>query len=238
MAVGDLAAYVSHWEAAVRAMAADEGLAETDVPLLSLVGVREGSAEYQLESPPTLAPGIDRLRRALRAEDWLGIPPAALTALHEANKVQRRAGWTIDFVDRGDHPGAPPRFSLPELIPVPPPPEMVRGTTSLIGTCVRVGGAEPKIDIRPLDPGSNIQHLKCTRDLAQQAAGLLYEVVVLEGEATWNSDTWCIESFKVKRIVPYRPEELPEAFTELADASGGSWDEVDAAEYVASARRG
>ncbi len=64
----------------------------------------------------------------------------------------------------------------------------------------------------------------------------MYETIALEGEAVWDPDTWEIIEFRATRMLPYRPKDPLAAFRELAAASGGAWDGIDADEYVRGIR--
>ena len=63
-----------------------------------------------------------------------------------------------------------------------------------------------------------------------------YEVVVVEGQATWDSETWQILDFKVTGIADFTAADPYQAMQDLAAAAQGHWEGVDALEYVRELR--
>ncbi len=78
--------------------------------------------------------------------------------------------------------------------------------------------------------------VQASRELVKELGDRVYETVALEGEAVWDPETWELVDFRATRVLPYKPNDLLAAFRELAAATGGAWDGVDAAEYVRKAR--
>jgi hypothetical protein len=107
----------------------------------------------------------------------------------------------------------------------------LQGTTTIQALCLRVGGVQPKAELR-LPNREKLLHAELTAEVARQLAQRLYEEVILEGRATWNVDPWEVEAFRVNRVTTYRKTDAVLAFKELSEAARGSWDEVDALSYV------
>jgi hypothetical protein len=113
------------------------------------------------------------------------------------------------------------------------PPE-VRGTTTLYGRCIRVGGVRPKAEISLRQGGTLF--IDVTEQIAKDLGRRLYDEVCILGEASWETATWTIQGFRATAISPYSPTDLAAAFEQLAAAAGTHWDGVDAIEYVQHCR--
>ncbi|MBI5153624.1 hypothetical protein HZA57_00170 [Candidatus Poribacteria bacterium] len=89
-----------------------------------------------------------------------------------------------------------------------------------------------------LQLGGQLIQAEATEALARELGAHLYEEVAVEGEATWNARTWEIENFRVLGVHPFAPSDPVSAFEQLQQASAGTWDRVDAREYVNAVRYG
>jgi hypothetical protein len=89
----------------------------------------------------------------------------------------------------------------------------------------------PKAEIRLLK-GGTLLYPRLSQAVAKDLAQRLYEDVVLEGRATWRTDTWEVVDFRVDSVSPFRTAPPHEAFEALAEVAEGRWDEEDAVEYV------
>jgi hypothetical protein len=76
------------------------------------------------------------------------------------------------------------------------------------------------------------------QEMIKHLARHLYEVVGLEGYATWTTTDWKITNFQVQRILPFKPTSPDKAFSSLAEAAAGRWNDVDAEDYVRNLRSG
>jgi hypothetical protein len=118
-------------------------------------------------------------------------------------------------------------------IEIPPPPVM-QGITTIYGTVQHVGGKEPNAHVLTLSGAS----VRCvgTRSQIQQLGRQLYTLVGLEGTARINVETLEIESFTITEILPYRETPFMEALDTLRDMTQGSFDTIDALEFIRSLR--
>jgi hypothetical protein len=110
------------------------------------------------------------------------------------------------------------------------------GETTIWGTLDRVGGITPEATIR--QSNGELLTIIVSKDLAQELGKFLYRDIGIEGEACWQLADWKIISFKGLAMAAYRPDEtsLTRTMKELARASEGRWDGVDAAEFVRKLR--
>lgn len=147
----------------------------------------------------------------------------------------RKRHWTFRFLNPAAEAGVEMVIDPVNGIAAAAAPVLIRGGATLVGECIRLGGKEPKVDIRRVPQGNTI-HASATKEIVQQLADRLYQVISVEGEATWDASTWEIRAFTVKSVNPYRPGRVDEGIKELARISGDAWKDVDALEYVRSLR--
>jgi hypothetical protein len=100
---------------------------------------------------------------------------------------------------------------------------------------LRVGGVVPAIMIR-VQPTDRPVSVQVTPTMPKGLAERLYENIGIECEASWVRDGWTMTSLKAIRVLPYQQANLLDAFRELAAASAGRWDGVDASAYLKELR--
>lgn len=236
VALGALSEFLGHLSAAVSSFAQARAWESGPDDIISLVDVRAGSTLCVFESRGAPANATDDIVRIIDQRDWAALPDRTHRELLEMVGLARKYEWSPTFVLGPDLGPSSESVELDLDMPGPVRGPALRGSTTLIGVCVRVGGAEPKIDVRLVSTG-RIEHLLCSEDLAHRAARRLYEHVVLDADVVWDSETWeVIEYLRATRLAPYRKVDAATAFKNLAAAAGGAWDGVDARKVVASLR--
>lgn len=111
------------------------------------------------------------------------------------------------------------------------------GETTLYGEIKRVGGVEPKVTLKTID-GQTV-YCEVSQELAKELGHRLYTQVALYGEAQWSADTLQLEGFRIKSELDYKETPIAEAFAELRDVLGDSFDDIeDVQEFVTDLRRG
>jgi hypothetical protein len=232
----DLADFLIHFERAVLAAANTPDEPALEEALVSLVGVDEGSNRLRLALASLVVGAAANLTNAIASGDYAGVPFAAQEALFDISRKMTRKGWAIQFTPNSKL-GIVPAAISPEH-PVPDPAsQKVTGTTTIYGRCVRVGGAEPKVVIRPFN-SADLLAISVTEALAKQLAKRLYEEVGLEGQAEWRSGDLKLTGFRAVRMIDYQPTGPVQAFRELAEAAHGRWDGINPVEYVNDLRAG
>ena len=113
----------------------------------------------------------------------------------------------------------------------------VKGTSTIFGKCIRVGGSEPKVDVR-LPNRSRLLHVKVTEEMARRLARNLYDNVAMTGEATWERDTWFIVNFRATSVVNIQSGTPLQAFKELGEMVGEKWKGIDVERFVEEMRSG
>ena len=231
----DLADLAAHLERAILETASDQGVELGDDAFISLVGIEQGSNRLMWAVAALVLPAVTAISGAVSSNDFTRLPRAAHQALHNISRKAVDRKWSVRFI--GDDPTIVRPAEISVQHPVPPPsiPE-VRGTTTLFGRCVRVGGMRPRAEIS-LQRGGTL-FIDVSEALARKLAQRLYEQVSLDGEASWDAQTWSIQSFRATDVADFRPGSLVSAFHELSAAADGAWDGVDVEVYVAERRHG
>jgi len=197
---------------------------------ISLTRVDEGSCAVTLQLDDSLARHGDRVLGALERRELSDLPYDAAAAAFRAFRGPLRKRWRVtlrrgEWSTQGD-------VVVSELEPLAEPerpaPVLVRGTTSLYGKCVSLGGAnKPKIEIQPLEGGSSIK-AQAEKVHVQALASRIYEIVGVRGEATWDAESWEIVAFKVTEVLDYKDQGIMAGLTELQEAAGDAYDTAEA----------
>ena len=174
------------------------------------------------------------LSESIETGDYSALPPKVHKELYRLSQQAEKQNWSFGFVENSLHQIRAATISQEKPVPAPNLPPL-RGSTTLYGRCIRVGGVEPHAQVRPLGAGK-LLYIEVTESMARALARCLYEEVALEGEASWDPETWEIETFRATRLMEYKAIDPLIAFRELADAAGDRWDNVDAEEFVRDLR--
>lgn len=111
------------------------------------------------------------------------------------------------------------------------------GETTLYGEITRVGGIEPKVQFKTVD-GQTI-YCEVSHELAKKLGRDLYSQVALRGVARWNTYTLELEDFTIEELLDYQETSLTEAFSQLHQAAGDSFEQIDdVPQFVTRLRRG
>lgn len=214
-----------------RAMPADELAAR-----VSLVDVVEGSDGLVFEVQPHAAHALSRISRALHSRSYENLPSASHTALYRLNQFTAKRAWGIRI--RPKKSAGIERVEMLEANYVDPPDQRrtLSGTTTLLARCLRVGGATtPMAELRI--PNKLLLYVEVTESVARELGKRLYDQVVLTGHAVWDAKDGDLLEFKVKEVNSFRGVPVDIAFKELAAASRGRWENVDADSFVKLVRR-
>lgn len=207
-------------------------------PLLSLVGVSDGSAVLRLGATHVMYAGAERIRQAVVREDYGILPHDCQAHLHGLSASLARKKWRMRLhVAEGEQDA-----EISQEHPFPAPaPRRARGTTTLYGKVLWVGGEkQPTASIVPLGEMHQMTVRLSDPELAREVAGRLYRIVGLDGEGVWDPVEWKLHEFKASRLLPYvaidpvtdKAISPVNAFEELAKDAGDAWEGVDADEYV------
>ncbi len=232
----DLAQFLLETEKAIRETATAQGVELPDLPFLSLVGIERGRSSrltFVVDSIVNGAPSA--ISKAIASGRYDKLPRAAHAALSEISKQAITHGWEIEIEPS-------PRLQVERAVissdnPVEelPPLPIANGNTVIYGVCYRVGGEKNATAALRLLEGGNMT-VDVTREMAKSLANRLYEEVGLEGEATWDAESWVMLSFRAASILAYQSSEIVQAFKELAEIDADRWRGVDADEHVHNLR--
>ncbi len=192
--------------------------------VVGLKNIKQGS--IGLEFSPNLTeltlPATRRIAKSIAENDFGVLPSGAINSLKKLSAFTRRYQCNAEFLTQNGRLESlavlTPETRIPDVYPL-------SGETSLYGEITRVGGAEPKIQFKTLD--SQIIYCSTDKATAKEAGAKLYTKVELRGRAEWNSETFEIENFHVIDISEYEETSPSEAFKELANLIGDSFDSVN-----------
>lgn len=213
-----------------RAGAADELAAR-----VSLVDIVEGSDGLVFEVQPRAAAAVSRLSRALRSRSYGDLPSASHAALYRINQFTAKRAWGIRIRAKKSAGVEPVDVIEPDHVDPPTQRRTLSGSTTLLARCLRVGGATtPMAELRL--PSKQLLYVQVTENVARELGKRLYDQVVLSGDAVWDAKDGELQEFKVKEVSSFRGVPIDIAFKELASASRGRWDQVDAESFVKRVR--
>ena len=208
----------------------DEGETESspDGKKLHLIGVKSGSAIYRVAGPrPSLAQrNLQRVGETLADPTITAENEYIINPIETLSKYAERLNCTISAREPGDEgrilariePGVFERLFAPQFI---------KGDTQFVARVQRIGGASRqscglKVPFRS-------RMLICSvrdRDLARQIGQLLYEHVVVRGEATWVGSTFAVYHFRIDEARTLKRGGVADGFRALREAGGHHWDDI------------
>ena len=206
---------------------------EREEESLRLLDVKRGSAVFQIGAPTTSdpRPALERLRVVGdflgNREDDVEDIDYALSPIRDLSNTARSLNCTISLREPGRDKRVLAVFeptsyeSIANLL-------LVEGETSFVGRVQRVGGAT---DVRcGLRVSFQNRMLICRvpdKEVARTIGKRLYEDVVVQGTANWLKNSWKMVSFTIKSVLQPTQGSILEAFDELREAGGKSWDAID-----------
>lgn len=204
--------------------------------VIGLKSIREGS--IGLEFSPNLLeltlPATHRITKSIQESNFATLPSNTINSLRKLSAFTRRYQCNAEFLEQNGRAQSlavlTPETKIPDVYPL-------SGETTIYGEITRVGGAEPKIQFKTFD--EKVIYCSTSRAIAKKAGARLYSKVGLYGLAEWNSETFEIENFHAIDISDYREAPLSEAFDELTDLIGNSFDNIkDVDRFVSEIRYG
>lgn len=206
---------------------------EATEPLLTLVGMQEGSVRMMLGLSRLAAVATLGLSELMASGAYNKIQPRAYEALRELSHVVVKHHWALTITSGGQIDIHPITINREHPIPEVVNPA-ITGQTVIYGKLIRIGGKEPAARVQ-LTSGREIT-VTLPESLCRDLATRIYEVVGIAGIGRWEAATWDLIDLRGTRILDYRSAPLVETFAELRELSGGRWDAVDAEEYVREMR--
>jgi len=230
MSIAELVDILGKVDRAVKSLIAQNRALDERVEL-SLVGIESSSSvlTFATNRPPLVEQAVDTLNMRLATQSIELLPGPAQDLVTALQGWTRRKSASVAIVPEPKGYDDVPWISVGSVITQPVSP--IRGETVLEGILLRVGGKIPKIGL--VIDGSRLLPCSASADLARQAAPLLYQHVVLEGEATWDASNWLLVGFTAQAILEHSPGPTEEALAELARLAGpGAWSDWDDVQSV------
>ena len=235
VAIGDLAGVLAQFE---RTVAAYLQLEKVEIPegavAVSLLDIRDGSEGLVFSVPSPVMPAVALMSRNILDNSYAS--REAHCEIYRLWEELRSRKWGLAFVPDSRHNIVAAEIPPDRGVSPPPRPSEIKGDTTILARCLRVGGVKPKAEIR-LHTGE-LLYPDVSEVVAKELGKFLYDEVVVKATATWRTDTWQVTDLQIDSISPFRRVDPVLAFKELAEAAKGRWDEVDAKEYVARLRTG
>jgi hypothetical protein len=204
---------------------------EKETVVVGLKGIHKGSIglEFASNLAELTLPATHHIVKSIASNDFSTLPSRSINSLRRLSAFTRRHQCNAEFSTQNgklqELAVLTPETRIPDIYPL-------SGETSLYGEVTRVGGAEPRIQFKTLK--GQIIYCSTNKTIARKAGTKLYAMVELHGQAEWNSETFEIENFNVTDISDYEQTTPLEAFEELADLVGDSFDKVQDVNRVVS----
>lgn len=201
---------------------------------LSLVGIGKGSVRCRMVLSEAVRPAAVLLTAAVAQAEYAKIPFEARVVLSDLSKQVVRRRWSLDIEPEPGSDLFPIRIGEGAEFPDPTQGAWL-GTTRLYGELLRVGGVDPTILMR-LQEGTRPVSVAVSIEIAHELSSRLYQEIGIECEAKWSGTDLKPVWFRALRVLPYQHTDLLDALKELARASAGRYDNVDALEFVKQLR--
>ncbi len=236
MSAIDLAEQLIHFERAIMETLKHENIKPPkNDTVLSLVSLDIGSSILTYSINRQCILGIKLIVDYLDTHDPQKLPDSAIKELKELTdkNISKNRNFTIQ--ENNSIGLKSVKISSENPLPEPAALKEIRGHTAIFGKCVRVGGAtNTKASI--ILNNKKLLIIELSVELAKEIGRHLYEDIVVEGTATWNAKDWSILRFRATSLTKYRITDSEESFATLARMSDGTWDDVDAEDFVNSLR--
>jgi hypothetical protein len=233
--IGEIAVILDAIENVLLSVVAQEheGLTKENLTI-GLHSVNAGSLGLQFTSklPEVVTPAFEQVAVSIRNRTIENIPFESIKHFEKILSFVKSHQAQADFiVINGKSKNLATLTADFEL----PKPGFISGETTIYGEIVRVGGVEPKVEVKTIS-GKTL-YCPFEFELASQLGALLYQLVGLDGDARWNTQNFEIEDFRVTGISDFRNTPLVEAFQSLSEVAGIYYSDLDdVTSYIADLR--
>lgn len=204
-----------------------------DGHVLNLLDVKTGSARYPVSTKEgefakavLKQTGVDII--CPEKADW---PPPTLSSLEDLSAVAKSLGCVIEFREpnTGNKLGnVLARISSSTFDDISAN-AYITGDSSVFGKIERVGGATKlHCGIRiPKHPRKMVICRVADSDLARELGRYLYNYVLVSGTAVWHKNSGRLKKMVISSFEPPKTGSIKQALTNIYNAGGSAWDEVD-----------
>ena len=194
---------------------------------LSLVSIEGKSAGYVFDAKVKSAylTAFLLLTTSLQQHSFTKLPVKTVESLQEISEFSKKKNCSAHF-GFNKSIEEPLATITPEYEIDIPDNFYAKGATTIYGEVQRVGGAEPKVALRPHNQ-EKIIYCSVDQSIAKDLAERLYDWVSLRGSATWRVEDNVIIDFKIAELIEFQPKSNVKTFDELSELLGKYWDDVD-----------
>lgn len=218
------------------------GIDEKEV-VFGLASVQEGSYVLGFETvyENEAVKAYHAVTNAIATANFRNIPTNSVEAVKQIRTITRKYRTNTEF---WLHNGQSTQLAIVKAeTPIETEAFALKGSTTLYGTVVRIGGEDPpRVTIRLVNDGQlvtcNILNRRGTGlAIARQLGQRLYTRVGLRGTAHWNPYDMSLEYFVVEALTEYRATGITQALETLREIAGQHYEAVmDIDALVAGAR--
>lgn len=196
----------------------------------SLVGVGEGSVALEVSVPPTL-PLEDGLFHPLEEGQYHRLGPKTQEKAYALSKELVKEDRTLKL-ERGGR--VKPLLGAAHPVPAPTPPLVVEDVLTLYGEVIRLGGVEPKVDLRTPRGEYHVRARREEVKRLEEENALYREIGVrVRAQLAREAEGWKVLGHpELLEVLPYRPGDPQEAFLGLARLVGKALRGLDPEEHV------
>ncbi len=200
---------------------------------LRLVGVKRGSAIYQVAGPSSASPAMARGNLKMVGK-LLENPEHAdaqddymLSPIERLSTAARRLQCTITVREPGKR-GAVLAKIEPVSYEAISRTLLITGETSFVGQVQRVGGATAvRCGLRVPFKNRMLICKVANSQIARKIGERLYQEIVVFGTANWLKNSWRLFSFTIKDVQQPSQGSILEAIEALREAGGSAWDAIE-----------
>ncbi|MDX1521752.1 MAG: hypothetical protein R3264_09005 [Anaerolineae bacterium] len=208
-----------------------------DIIVVGLTNITDESIGLQfLPNVPDLTfPAARKVSNAFDTLDFNILPSSAVKSAAKIISFVKKHECEAEIIEIEDNEYKKLAIITPSTaIPTTP---VLTGETTIYGEITRVGGIDPRVQLKTVD-GQTI-YCDVSRELARELGHKLYSPIALSGKAIWDTDSLVLEEFQIKEVLDYEQVSLSDAFVELREAAGNSFEHVDnVSEFATQLRRG
>lgn len=203
-----------------------------DQAVISLVDIEKGSNRLVFSFLPFMWQVLAKITTSVEEGDLAALPIKAHNALHDISHQAEKQKWEVLFSEKQNQSYHIREIEISERRPISPPrPQFIKGTTTIFGMCVRVGGKTPKVDLA-LPNRSRLIHCETTREIAVSLSRSLYKNIALHGQALWDSHTLELVEFKATEIANQTHHSPVKALEEISELVGDQWQDTDVIDFI------
>lgn len=215
----------------------DEPDLRSETIIIGLMGLKsEGvSLLFQPNLVKLTTPAIIEMIRAFATHKFETLPNGAIKAAASIVAFVKKylCEITLTFLDEADQEYTAIITPATEVQAKSP----LVGQTTLYGEIKRVGGLTPRVALKTVS--GRIVYCDVSEPLAKKIGFRLYTYVAVQGQATWDAESWQLESFRIHSMLEYEERPLPMAAEELQAAVGEAFDSVtNVSQLITDIRQG